>query len=128
MALIRNAGLKFVCREVGVRVETVDSPFTSLARKGTILHMPIAHGEGCYIADERTLDTLEAEDRIVLRYADNPNGSQRSIAGILNERRNVMGLMPHLERACDPLMGSEDGLVLMRSIAAHVEARVASLV
>jgi len=118
-ALVRNAGLKFICRGVALRVETTDSPFTGAAQKGSILHFPIAHGEGCYTADARTLDELEAEDRVVLRYVDNPNGSERSIAGILSKERNVMGLMPHPERACDPLMGSIDGLVIFRSILAH---------
>jgi phosphoribosylformylglycinamidine synthase len=115
-ALIRNRGLKFICREVRLRVETTDSPFTSAGRKGQILRLPIAHGEGCYFADDRTLDELEAEDRVVFRYTDNPNGSLRDIAGILNRERNVMGLMPHPERAADPLMGSTDGLVLFRSM------------
>jgi phosphoribosylformylglycinamidine synthase len=78
--------------------------------------MPIAHGEGCYVADERTLDELDAEDRVAFRYIDNPNGSMRDIAGILNGRRNVMGLMPHPERATEPLMGSSDGLVILRSM------------
>jgi phosphoribosylformylglycinamidine synthase len=78
--------------------------------------MPVAHGEGCYIADERTLDQLEAEERTTLRYLDNPNGSLRDIAGILNETRNVMGLMPHPERAAEPLMGSSDGLVILQSV------------
>ena len=86
--------------------------------------MPIAHGEGCYVADERTLDELEAEDRVAFRYMDNPNGSLRDIAGILNRERNVMGMMPHPERATDPLMGSTDGLVRLpldglRSVAAR---------
>ena len=89
-----------------LRVETTNSPFTSAAHKGQILRMPIAHGEGCYFADERTLDELEAEDRVAFRYLDNPNGSLRDIAGILNESRNVMGMMPHPERACR----SADGL------------------
>jgi phosphoribosylformylglycinamidine synthase subunit PurQ / glutaminase len=80
--------------------------------------MPIAHGEGCYVADERTLDELEAEDRVVVRYVDNPNGSLRNIAGILNAGRNVMGMMPHPDRACDPLMGSTDGRVIFESMAA----------
>ncbi|MGA2134897.1 MAG: phosphoribosylformylglycinamidine synthase subunit PurQ [Bryobacteraceae bacterium] len=116
-ALIRNRGLKFICRELQLRVETSHSPFTAAAEPGQILRMPIAHGEGCYIADERTLDELEAEDRVALRYVDNPNGSMRDIAGILNARRNVLGLMPHPERACEPLMGSSDGLVILRSMA-----------
>jgi phosphoribosylformylglycinamidine synthase len=103
-----------------LRVETTDSPFTTGAEKGQTLHLPIAHGEGCYIADERTLDQLETEDRVVLRYLDNPNGSLRDIAGILNEQRNVMGLMPHPERASEPLMGSTDGLVILQSLTRAV--------
>jgi phosphoribosylformylglycinamidine synthase len=114
--LIRNRGLKFICREVRLRVETTDSPFTSAARKGQILRMPIAHGEGCYFADERTLDELEAEDRILFRYDGNPNGSLRDIAGILSRERNVMGMMPHPERATEPLMGSSDGLTVFQSM------------
>ena len=86
--------------------------------------MPVAHGEGCYFADQRTLDALEAEDRVVMRYIDNPNGSLRDIAGICSERRNVMGMMPHPERASDPLLGSTDGRVVLESmvrslVAAH---------
>jgi len=115
-ALIRNRNLKFICREVRLRTETLDSPFTSAAERGQILRMPIAHGEGCYIADERTLDELAAEDRVAFRYVENPNGSMRDIAGILNGRRNVLGLMPHPERATEPLMGSSDGLVVFRSL------------
>ena len=113
---ISPAGLKFICRELRLRIETTDSPFTAAADKGQILRVPIAHGEGCYTADERTLDELEAEDRVVFRYLDNPNGSERDIAGILNHERNVMGMMPHPERASDPLMGSTDGLVVFRSM------------
>jgi phosphoribosylformylglycinamidine synthase len=115
-ALIRNRGLKFICREVRLRVETVDSPFTSAGRKGQILRLPIAHGEGCYFADQRTLDELEAEDRIAFRYDGNPNGSLRDIAGILSRERNVMGMMPHPERATEPLMGSSDGLTVFQSM------------
>ena len=115
-ALLRNRGLKFICRELRLRTETRDSPFTAAAETGQVLRVPIAHGEGCYIADERTLDELEAEDRVVFRYLDNPNGSERDIAGILNRERNVMGMMPHPERASDPLMGSTDGLVVFRSM------------
>lgn len=117
-ALIRNRNLKFICREVRLRTETVASPFTGSAEKGQVLRMPIAHGEGCYIADERTLDELEADDRIAFRYLENPNGSMRDIAGILNARRNVLGMMPHPERVTEPLMGSSDGLVIFRSIVA----------
>jgi len=115
-ALLQNRGLKFVCRDVHLRVETTNSPFTASAERGEILRVPIAHGEGCYFADERTLDELEAEDRIVFRYLDNPNGSLRDIAGILNRERNVMGMMPHPERAADPLMGSTDGLAVLNSM------------
>lgn len=116
-ALLRNRGLKFICRQVDLRVETLNSPFTAEAATGQVLRMPIAHGEGCYFADERTLDQLEAEDRVVLRYVNNPNGSLRDIAGILNEGRNVMGMMPHPDRACDPLMGSTDGRIILESMA-----------
>ena len=99
-------------------METVDSPFSSAGTVGQTLTVPIAHGEGCYYADERTLDQLEAEDRVVFRYLENPNGSLRDIAGILNEGRNVLGMMPHPERAAEPLMGSSDGLVVLRSMVA----------
>jgi phosphoribosylformylglycinamidine synthase subunit PurQ / glutaminase len=119
-ALLRNAGLRFICREVRLRTETTNSPFTSAAEKGQILRFPIAHGEGRYYADERTLDELEAEDRIVFRYLDNPNGSIRDIAGILSRERNVMGLMPHPERATEPLMGSSDGLVVFQSLVSSL--------
>jgi phosphoribosylformylglycinamidine synthase subunit PurQ / glutaminase len=115
-ALIRNRGLRFVCRDVHLRTETTNSPFTSAAQKGEILRLPIAHGEGCYFADERTLDELEAEDRVLFRYLDNPNGSLRDIAGILNRERNVMGMMPHPERAAEALMGSTDGLIVLESV------------
>ena len=115
-ALIHNRGLKFICRQVELRTETTDSPFTNAAPKGQLLRMGIAHGEGCYFADERTLDELEAEDRVAFRYVENPNGSLRDIAGILNRERNVLGMMPHPERATEPLMGSSDGLVIFRSL------------
>ncbi|MGD1091912.1 MAG: phosphoribosylformylglycinamidine synthase subunit PurQ [Bryobacteraceae bacterium] len=115
-ALLRNRNLKFVCRDVTLRVESTNTPFTSGATLHQTLRMPVAHGEGCYYADEHTLDTLEAEDRVVLRYLDNPNGSLRDIAGICNARRNVMGLMPHPERASDPLLGSTDGRVILESM------------
>ena len=115
-ALIRNRGLKFICRELRLKVATSDSPFTNAAKKGDVLRMPIAHGEGCYFAAERTLDELEAEDRVAFRYVDNANGSLRDIAGILSKERNVMGMMPHPERATEPLMGSSDGLAVFQSI------------
>ena len=119
-ALLRNANLKFVCRDVTLRTETSDSPFTNRLLKGQLLRAPVAHGEGCYYADDHTLDELEAEDRVVFRYLDNPNGSLRDIAGILNKNRNVMGMMPHPERACDPLMGSTEGRAIFESMFAAV--------
>jgi phosphoribosylformylglycinamidine synthase I len=119
-ALVRNRGLKFICKRLPLRVETTNSPFTAEAAKGQRLVMPIAHGEGCFIADDRTLDQLEVEDRVVLRYLENPNGSMRAIAGIVNEQRNVMGLMPHPERVTEPLMGSSDGLVILQSMVSYV--------
>jgi phosphoribosylformylglycinamidine synthase subunit PurQ / glutaminase len=124
-ALIRNRGLKFICKQVPLRVETTNSPFTCDAVAGQRVVFPIAHGEGCYIADERTLDQLEAEDRVVLRYLENPNGSMRDIAGILNEGRNVMGLMPHPEDVTERLMGGTDGLVIFESmVSALVSANL----
>jgi phosphoribosylformylglycinamidine synthase I len=124
-ALLRNRDLRFVCREITVRIETTDSPFTTSATHGQLLRIPVAHGEGCYFADERTLDALENEGRVVARYIDNPNGSLRDIAGICNERRNVMGLMPHPERAADVLMGSTDGRVILESMVHSLVAAAA---
>jgi phosphoribosylformylglycinamidine synthase len=115
-ALLRNENLKFICRELRLRTETANSPFTSKLKKGQVLHLPIAHGEGRYFADERTLDELESEDRVAFRYIDNANGSIRNIAGILSRERNVMGMMPHPERACDPLMGSTAGFGILESM------------
>jgi phosphoribosylformylglycinamidine synthase len=121
-ALLRNQDLKFICRELRLRTETTNSPFTSKLEKGQTLRLPIAHGEGRYFADTRTLDELEAEDRVTFRYLDNPNGSTRAIAGILNRERNVMGMMPHPERACDPLMGSTAGLGILESMLSAIPA------
>ncbi len=118
-ALVRNRDLLFICRSVQLSVGTLDSPFTNQCAIDSTLAVPIAHGEGCYFADEPTLDRLEADDRVAFRYSgENPNGSVRSIAGILNEGRNVLGMMPHPERACDPAMGSTDGLAVFQSLAA----------
>jgi phosphoribosylformylglycinamidine synthase I len=121
-ALLRNQELKFVCHNVGLRTETPDSPFTNKLRKGQILHLPVAHGEGRYFADDRVLDELEAEDRVAFRYVDNPNGSVRDIAGILSRERNVLGMMPHPERACDALMGSTEGLGVFQSMLSAIPA------
>jgi len=117
-ALMRNADLKFVCRPVTMTVEETQSAFTRKYQKGQKVSFPVAHGEGNYVADEATLDRLENENRVVFRYAegDNPNGSARNIAGILNEKRNVLGLMPHPERVVDPLLGGTDGKALFQSL------------
>ena len=121
-ALLRNRQLRFVCRSVTLRVETTHTPFTSAATEGQLIKVPVAHGEGCYFADQRTLDALEAEDRVVMRYLDNPNGSLRDIAGICSEGRNVMGMMPHPERAADPLLGSTDGRIVLESMVRSLVA------
>ncbi|MBU6329737.1 MAG: phosphoribosylformylglycinamidine synthase subunit PurQ [Acidobacteria bacterium] len=115
-ALQKNAGLKFVCSMVELRVESTDSVLTRAAESGAVLRVPINHFEGNYTCDADTLAQLREQDRIVLRYVENPNGSVDDIAGICNEARNVVGLMPHPERATSELLGSIDGLPLLRSI------------
>ena len=117
-ALMRNADLKYVCRPVALEVNETQSAFTRKYDKGQRVTFPVAHGEGNYFADDATLDRLEGEGRVVFRYAhdDNPNGSARNIAGILNQKRNVLGLMPHPERVCDPLLGGTDGRALFESL------------
>jgi len=115
-ALQKNAGLKFLCETVELRVESDSTVLTNRVAPGTHLRVPINHFEGNYVCDEPTLDRLRADDRVVVRYVDNPNGSLDDIAGICNERRNVVGLMPHPERASDPLLGSADGVVLLESL------------
>ena len=132
-ALVRNDSLQFRCEDADLRVENVTTPFTSLAKTGDVLRVPISHGEGSYYADEATLDALEATGRVAFRYCTpegaitpeaNPNGSLRNIAGIVNERGNVLGMMPHPERAGEALMGGSDGLVLWRSV---IESGVAAV-
>ena len=115
-ALMRNAGLKFVCKPVSLSVEETRSSFTRKYDKGASVTFPVAHGEGNYYADTETLDRLEGEGRVIFRYRDNPNGSARDIAGILNEKRNVLGLMPHPERVVDPLNGGTDGRALFQGL------------
>lgn len=115
-ALQKNRGLKFICRAESVRVETSTTPFTAGVAVGSVLHLPINHFEGNYTCSAETLAELVVEDRVVLRYLDNPNGSIDAIAGICSSDRNVVGIMPHPERACDPLLGSADGVKLLRSI------------
>ncbi len=117
-ALMRNAGLTFVCRDVTLNVATADSAFTSHYAKGQSLTVPIAHHDGNYVADAALLDRLRGEDRIAFTYADNPNGSTADIAGILSDNRRVLGMMPHPERAVDPALGGTDGAALFESIAA----------
>ena len=115
-ALQKNAGLKFLCQPTTLRVETTGSVLTRSAAVGDELSVPINHFEGNYTCDAETLARLRDEDRVVLRYLDNPNGSVDNIAGVCNEGRNVVGLMPHPERACDDLLGSADGAVLLGSL------------
>jgi phosphoribosylformylglycinamidine synthase subunit PurQ / glutaminase len=133
-AMLRNRDLKFRCEQVHVRVEGTETPFTGRASAGQVLTLPIAHGEGNYFAEPHVLDELEASGRVIFRYCDttgavteaaNPNGSARNIAGICNAGRNVVGLMPHPERACEPVLGSADGLLLFESVVASLAGRSA---
>lgn len=126
-AMLRNRGLKYRCEHVNVRVEQTDTPFTCAARVGQVLRIPIGHGEGNYFAPPDMLETLEANRQVILRYTDpqgrlddqwNPNGSVNAIAGICNTRRNVAGMMPHPERACEALLGGTDGRVILESVVA----------
>ncbi|HKQ07982.1 MAG TPA: phosphoribosylformylglycinamidine synthase subunit PurQ [Blastocatellia bacterium] len=125
-ALLRNANLKFICGHVNMRVETTDTPFTGHCQTGQVLSVPIAHGDGNYYCDAATLAELQRDNRIIFRYSDgqgrtnrasNPNGSLDHIAGICNRERNVLGLMPHPERASDMLLGSQDGRIIFFSLA-----------
>lgn len=115
-ALRPNESLSFVCRDVSLRVERDDTPFTTRAEAGQSLTIPVKHGEGCYFADDELLAELEAERQIVLRYEDNPNGSIGDVGGVANRDGNVFGLMPHPEHAVDPLLGSEDGALVLGSL------------
>jgi len=124
--LQKNVGLSFLCQTVELRVETSASVLTRLATPGAVLRVPINHFEGNYVCDDATLRELREHDRIVFRYVDNPNGSRDDIAGIANEYGNVVGLMPHPERASDVLLGSDDGVVLLRSLLAAAEDASAS--
>jgi len=130
-ALLRNAHLQFVSAEVRIRVENPDTIFTNLYEKGEVLRIPVAHGDGRYVAPPDVLDEIEGDGRVVFRYADatgkitaeaNPNGSERNIAGIINETGNVLGMMPHPERACSTLLGSADGVRFFESILSRVAA------
>jgi len=130
-ALLRNQTLQFVSAAVTMRVENTATMFTSAYERGQLITMPVAHGDGRYTADRKTLDELEGEGRVVLRYVDdagepiagaNPNGAERNIAGIVNEQGNVFGMMPHPERAMDELIGSRDGIGIFQSILSAVPA------
>jgi len=130
-ALVRNRSLRFVCEMINTRVEVDDSPFTHGCPKGTLLRLPIAHGEGCFFANAATLRELNANRQVILRYADskgcivpeaNPNGSIENIAGICNRERNVFGLMPHPDRASDVRLGSMDGAKIFRSMVQSISA------
>jgi phosphoribosylformylglycinamidine synthase len=125
-ALMRNSNLKFICGHVNIRVEAVDTPFTNRCKRGQVLSVPIAHGDGNYFCDADTLAELQRDNRIIFRYSDargavtpesNPNGSLDAIAGITNRERNVLGLMPHPERASEDLLGSSDGRIIFYSLA-----------
>jgi len=131
-ALVANRSLRFVCRDVRVRVEAVGTVGSAFCRVGDVLSIPVKHGEGCYVASEETLRQLLDEDRVVFRYCDahgrvgpdsNPNGSLHDIAGVCNEGRNVVGMMPHPEHAVDRMIGSDDGTRVLRSVAAWLERR-----
>src|ERR1041384_104252 len=124
-ALQKNAGLKFRCETVALRVETTSTALTRKAERGQILRIPINHFEGNFVCDDGTLKGLQENDQVVLRYVDNPNGSLDDIAGICNEGRNVVGLMPHPERASEAILGSADGQVMLRSLLSAAGARVA---
>jgi phosphoribosylformylglycinamidine synthase len=130
-AMLRNRGLKFRCEHVHLRVEQTDTPFTFACRKGQVLRLPIAHGEGNYFAEPDVIARLENNRQVIFRYTTvagdvsegaNPNGSASSIAGLCNEARNVVGLMPHPERACESILGSADGLVIFESVVQSLKA------
>ena len=132
-AMLRNTSLKFQCEHVHIRVEQTDTPFTLACRRGQVLRIPIAHGEGNYFAEPEVITRLEANRQIVFRYTNaagavvddaNPNGSAAAIAGLCNETRNVVGLMPDPERACEPVLGSADGLLIFESAVAALKTGV----
>jgi phosphoribosylformylglycinamidine synthase I len=134
-AMLRNRGLKYRCEHVSVRVDQTDTPFTCAARQGQVLRIPIGHGEGNYYAPPDVLHAIEANRQVILRYTTpdgrlddeaNPNGSVNAVAGLCNEGRNVVGMMPHPERACEPLLGGSDGLVILQSVVGAFASGAAS--
>ncbi|HEY3017999.1 MAG TPA: phosphoribosylformylglycinamidine synthase subunit PurQ [Gaiellaceae bacterium] len=126
--LRRNESLSFVCRDVPLVVERTDTPFTTRCSEGQRLVIPVKHGEGCWYADDALYAELEARDQIVLRYAEPVNGSRNDVAGVVNERGNVMGLMPHPEHAVDPLLGSADGALILSSLVESARERALAAV
>lgn len=121
-ALLRNAGLKYICKTVGLKVETSASDYTAGYNAGDVIDIPIAHHDGNYFADDETLKRLQGEDRVAFTYTDNPNGAQADIAGILSENRRVLGMMPHPERAADAGHGGTDGAALFRALSGALQA------
>jgi phosphoribosylformylglycinamidine synthase len=117
-ALMRNAGLKFICKPVALSVASANSPFTSAYSAGEVIHLPVAHHDGNYTIDAEGLARLQGEDRIALRYVQNPNGSMGDIAGVLSQNRRVLGMMPHPERAVDAATGGRDGAGVFASLLA----------
>ncbi|QUH24848.1 phosphoribosylformylglycinamidine synthase subunit PurQ [Serpentinicella alkaliphila] len=120
-ALVRNKNLKFICDTVSLQVENTSTPFTNLCKEGQIIDIPIAHGEGNYVVDEDILENMKKNNQIIFTYKDNPNGSLLNIAGVCNENKNVIGMMPHPERASEALLGNSDGLVIFESIINYFE-------
>lgn len=120
-ALVRNKNLKFICDTVSLQVENTSTPFTNLCKEGQIIDIPIAHGEGNYVVDEDILERMKKNNQIIFTYKDNPNGSLLNIAGVCNESKNVIGMMPHPERASEALLGNSDGLVIFESIINYFE-------
>src|SRR5436190_20600875 len=129
---MRNAGLHFACKHVNIRVENENTPYTNELDNGRVLSIPIAHADGNYVCDDATFNSLEENGQIVFRYCDeggeitdesNPNGARSNIAGICNQNRNVLGMMPHPERACEELLGSNDGRGMCSSLAASISSQ-----
>jgi phosphoribosylformylglycinamidine synthase subunit PurQ / glutaminase len=122
-ALLRNVTMKYICKFVELRTETANSPYTNLLRKGQILRIPIGHGDGNFYADNDTLQRIEDNDQVVFRYVENPNGSLHDIAGIVNEKRNVLGMMPHPDRSSEAILGSADGKLIFESMVNALVSR-----
>jgi phosphoribosylformylglycinamidine synthase len=122
-ALMRNVGMKYICKFLDLRIESTDTPFSNLMSKGQLLHIPIGHGDGNYFADQETLSRIEDNDQVVFRYVHNPNGSIHDIAGIVNEGRNILGMMPHPDRSSESILGSADGRLIFESMVNALVSR-----